>query len=77
MCGRPHHLCRYRWGLRVLRAGLHVGAEVVAALERLPASEGEEPQELPASAAHFGQSPLPGSLGAKSENMAKGDYSVS
>lgn len=33
--------------------GLHVGAEVVGGLERLPASERVEPQEFPASAANF------------------------
>lgn len=45
--------------------GLHVGAEVMAALDWLPAPKRNEPQEFPASAAHFGQRPLPGPLGAK------------
>lgn len=45
--------------------GLHVRAEVMAALDWLPAPERNEPQEFPASAAHFGQRPLPGPLGAK------------
>lgn len=45
--------------------GLHVGAEVMAALDWLPAPKRNEPQEFPVSAAHFGQRPLPGPLGPK------------
>lgn len=37
----------------------------MAALDWLPAPKRNEPQEFPASAAHFGQRPLPGPLGAK------------
>lgn len=44
---------------------LHVGV-AVAALERLPTAEGEEPQQLPARSADLGQGQLPGPLGGES-----------
>lgn len=42
-----------------------MGAEVMAALDWLPAPERKEPQEFPACATHFSQRPLPRALGPK------------
>lgn len=46
-----------------------MGAAVAPPLERLPAPQGEEPQELPASSANLRQRELPGPLGSESENQ--------
>lgn len=56
------HLPSVQAGGTVDLLALDVGAEVVTGLDRLPASERDEPQEFPASATNFSERPLPGFL---------------
>ncbi|KAG7260751.1 hypothetical protein CRUP_015130 [Coryphaenoides rupestris] len=41
----------------------------MARLQRLPAPQRDQPQELPAGSEHLGQRPLPGPLGAMSATV--------